>query len=225
MAINGFSRIPGGQMENDIHVNGIASITNPITCNSLVVNGILRSTQDTHILGDLECNGIGKFRQHLQVEQNVRNSGMLKISGQFYTKGKFDLDGTFRCGQDCSALQGIHCSGLLRTKGTLHSEGVIQIHGRLKAFSNVIAEKLLIIPSKTAKFFNSSSEIIGDIAVKTGIELEKTVVHGTIQARTIIIKQNCKIYGPIYYVDDIDVDPSAVLTFAPQKISEEAFFK
>lgn len=223
LAVNGFSKIAGGQLNTDIIVNGIAKIPEDLTCESVTVNGILRAKANLHILGSMRCNGLTKIKGHLQVEEDVKNSGTIKIAQQFYSNGQLNIGGTFKCGGDTSAIQGITCDGVLKSEGTLHSQGDIKISGRVKLQSNVIAKNFSIQSSDPAKFLHITSKIEGDVAVHDYLDLENTILEGNVQARTIKLGENCIVNGPIYYVNTIDIHPSVALNTKPQKIKEKDF--
>ena len=140
------------------------------------------------------------------------------MNDQFYAKGKLHVGGTFKCQSDVSALQGIKVDGILKTQSTLHSQETIHVRGKIKVQSNVIANDLIIEVPKSAKIFGINSEIQGEIAVQNTVDIERTKVQGSIQARNVIIREGCTINGPIYYSETYEVHPTAVLHSQPQQI-------
>lgn len=223
--INGIGQLASGKLNEGLTVNGIAKIPEAVSCSSLTINGLLKAKDSVLVQGPFTCNGMGKIKGHLQVEGNGINAGTLKIEGQFYLTGNLKLSGTIKANEDISVLESIKGDGMLTTHKTLHSHGNIELTGRVKVGENVIANNLIIKMPKTAKHLNIKSKIAGEVAVQNTIDIENTIVERNIKARNVVIREGCEIFGGIYYVDTIQIDPSVNLQYQPQQISLESLLQ
>ncbi len=104
----------------------------------------------------------------------------------------------------------------------MSSHGTIKIFGRGKISGNVVAENVIIEKSETVKMaFSKRSLIKGDIAAKEKVSVNNIKVLGEIQGRIVHIGDNSEIQGNVFYVDEINISPDALLIHEPVKISVE----
>ncbi|MHA1611070.1 MAG: hypothetical protein ACTSVZ_13925 [Promethearchaeota archaeon] len=228
LSFNGFSKIGGGLISRDIHVAGMAEITNNIECGDIQVSGTLRAR------GNIISHG------------NISNAGMLRVDGSVELNGAFESSGTstilntFSCHGPLTLSGLLKCRGkvILKAKATFHgstriqndvisnssieSNGVIAIRGNVAALSLRVwphDSSLKIKPLKKL----TESVIYGDVLVKELGEIKRTRIHGDFCASSVRIGEDSYVNGKIYYVDSIEVDSEVSLLHPPQKIKRAEF--
>ena len=222
MKFDGLARIPAGKILQDIKINGFGRIDGDFECDSLHTEGLLRSKGDLVLHGDFKCEGAFTCKGKLKCEQDVHIEGATRIRKSVNVKGSLHIEGAFKCKDHIHVIEGAIFEGMTTVKGDLSSHGTIKILGRGKISGNVVGENVIIEKSENVKLpFSKRSLITGDIAVKEKVSIDNIKVLGEIQGKIVHIGENSEIQGNVFYVDEIDITPSAQLMHEPVKITAE----
>ena len=222
MQFDGLAKIPAGKILQDIKISGLGKIDGDFECDSLSAEGLLRAKGDLVINGDFKCEGAFTCKGKLKCEQDVHIEGATKISKSINVDGSIHIEGAFKCKDQVRAIAGASFAGTTTVKGDLLSHGTIKILGRGKISGNIVGENVIIKKSYDVKTpFSKRSLIMGDIAVKEKVSVDNIKVLGEIQGRIVNIGDNSEIQGNVFYVDEINISPEALLIHEPVKISVE----
>ena len=113
--------------------------------------------------------------------------------------------------------------GSTRVDGGLNSEEIIEIDGSTTVKGSIKANNVFI---GTQTHFGGKRvvkhpyKVFGSIFAMNELELINTFVEGDVRGRNVKMGRKTEIIGKVYYIDNIEIDPKAILAHKPIQISE-----
>ncbi len=215
LKINGIMNLPGGTF-NNVKINGHLTLTSDLTCNDIVVNGMLNVEGKTKAVKG-KVNGSADFNNDIEFDSlNVMGKSLasgdsrikdLKIEGQMriaknLTADEVNVFGLLNINGNCN-------SEAFKTKGSFTVDGMLnagtidmEIHGRSTA-NEIGGEKISVVKGKKNYFnkiiksiFSSfnffDSRLIANVIEGDVIYLEYTKAK-IVRGDSVEIGPNCEI--------------------------------
>jgi cytoskeletal protein CcmA (bactofilin family) len=215
LKINGILNLPGGTF-NNVRINGHLTLTNDLTCNDIVVNGMLNVEGKTKALKG-KVNGSADFNSDVEFD-SLTVMGKSLVTGDSRIKD-LKIEGQMRIAKNLTAEE-VNVFGILninencntevfRTKGSFTVDGMLnagiidmQIHGRSTA--NEIGGEKISVTKGRKNYFNQiiksifssfnffDSRLIANVIEGDEIYLEHTKAK-IVRGDSVEIGPNCEI--------------------------------
>ena len=236
LIIRGGGFLGSGRYDVPVKVFGSLKIEGDVSLASLECHGSIIVNGSAEILGNLIVNG-SILSKDITVRSNSLIRGGAKIDGDFACLGNTEIrggilvSGDIRCTklkmkggvslagdlvikENCSLEGGLKVSGDTEVDGDLiiklSSHGTNVVEGDMKIGGNLKVLKTKGIPKLI---------IHGHVSVEGEAHLEFTEVRKDLSARGIYLGPNTVVHGNVYYLDKIELDPTAKVKGEAIKIS------
>jgi len=223
MKFSGSGTLSKMKYEDIIKSSGSLRMNGDIECLGFRSSGSARGEGNLIVHGDFKSSGSFNLHGALHGDGNAKSSGSATITKGINIKGVLENSGSLRVGNGVDAIQGIRFSGSSRVDGELNSEETIEINGSTTVKGSVKAKKVFI---GTQTHFGGKKvtkhpyKVFGNIFATDDLEIINTFVEKDVRGRNVKIGKKTEILGKVYYIDNIEVDPKAVLAHEPIQISE-----
>jgi len=184
-------------IDGDAEFSDNLVVRGSIVANDLVINGDCSINGGARIHGDLECSGDVEIHGGIRIEGDLKCSE-LRISGGIMIMGDISVN------EDCVVNGGLKVEGDLEVKESLtiklSGRGISEVKGEIK-----IGENLKVFSE------NEKSRFIVHDEVNVGNEayLEYTEIRADLKARSVFLGRYAIVRGDIYYIDRVNLDPTA----------------
>ncbi|MDH7563479.1 MAG: hypothetical protein QHH24_01145 [Candidatus Bathyarchaeota archaeon] len=229
--ISGSGRLPGGLKVKKISCAGSIGVEGNIEAEDLSLSGStsiagnvkavkLAAAGSLSINGGINANfaefaGSCKIGSKVEVDDVLRASGFLKVSGDVTARnladfhGAFDIDGRVSTGRFEAKL----------------SRNVSHVKGGIKA-GNVTVKKrgregIVIFGISLLTWFSREGRLhTTNIESEGSVYLER-VTCDSVLGRSVSIGEDCTVKGEVRYWDAVTVHSTAKLAFSPKKVCEK----
>lgn len=228
LAYNGFSKISGGKIPQDIHIAGMAEITGDVECGGIQISGTLHARGNVISHGNLSNAGIMSIDGSMKALGSFESTGTSTIQGFLECSSSFKTSGLLKCRSGMELHGPAEFNGASRIQNTIRSTANLEFNGVSTLRGDVIAQNLKVWPFDLGLDINpfkkwTQSAIHGNIYVKETVKMQRVRVFGDLFAKTITIGKNSNIEGTVYYVNSVEIDPEVTLKSTPHQISEADF--
>lgn len=223
MKFSGSGTLSKIKLDDTISSSGSLRMDGDIECLGFRSSGSARGEGNLIVHGDFRSSGSFNLHGALHGDGNARSSGSATITEGINIKKVLENSGSLRVGGGVEAIQGIRFSGSSRVDGELNSEETIEIDGSTTVKGSIKAKKVYIgthTHMSGKKVTKHPYKVFGNIFATDDLELINTFVESDVRGRNVKIGKRTEIMGKVYYIDNIEVDPKAILTHEPIQISE-----
>ncbi|MHA1302262.1 MAG: hypothetical protein ACTSQE_09405 [Candidatus Heimdallarchaeaceae archaeon] len=223
--VAGSAKVSGQKLTRSIKVAGSAKFDTDIECLGFKVAGSAHSSGNilahkiVKVAGSFVCEGF------LHTEEDVRISGSAKIGKDTVINGELSVAGSLIAGDKVQANNGINIKGSADVKGNLLSQSLIKLSGMVNIQGSIIGEHVIIEDKrgflvKRARL-KPLSRVQEHILAKDEVFIESTEVEGDVKGRVVTIADNSEVLGTVFFVDKLEVSPTARLANEPVQISPD----
>ncbi len=223
MKISGSGKLSAGNIDDTIIVSGSARIDGDFSCDAFRSSGSLKGEGNLVVRGDVKSSGSFRILGALHGDGNAKFSGSATIGEEIDLKGVLENSGSLRTGDKIDAIGGISFSGSSKIDGGLNSEETIEIEGSTTVRGSINAKNVLVGAQTSfggKRVSKHPYKVFGDIFAMNDIEIINTFVQGDVRGRNVKIGKRTEILGKVYYINTIEIDKKASLTYEPIQISE-----
>ena len=235
------------KIEGNIESHGFKSSGRLSGTGNILAHGYFKNSGSMNLLGSIftedkaVLSGSTKIDGNLEAKRSLVSSGSLQISSKLNAISQVKISGRSKIGEDLTVNGILIVSGSVeahnvRVREYINSYGsmdvftdikadkVVDISGKLNCRGNVAGESVLIDYKRKVKKYIWSKfpySVNGSVNAKDLVNIDRTIIHGDIKARNVIIGQHSQVDGTIYYVDDCIIHDKANIKNNPVKINLE----